>query len=725
MIRFMQEQELEEAVCIVNPNLGHPRFLKIDSDLKQREWETYFLAVSNFSNPKQVEDLLTHNMNLVPVLEYKWKLKRLLERKKKERERKKKKRKSFWDRLKFWKSDSDQKEEKQKKGIKFKSAHDFEQKLNKLKPRAFRGDPIVAYTLRVEPVKTINIKNIKYLENQYTSPQEYLRKHDAFRMLNYFYKVKVSFSLSEEVLEFLKRRDFVMFDIIVRGKKGIQRVNYHALVISKKQWENFTFAHATDLHLAERNDRIFGIIKKWKDVLQKSNKIKKTKQERKEILKDSESRFKLTFPEKLKFWKKSKNKPSSDSSDKIEAKKESEPLEDRLVNPNNQFRKFIELMNEKVLKNELDFVTITGDIVDFTLLSKLPKDLREMIDFEYEHSNWKVFKKILLNQQQKQRPGMIEGEEILCPIFTVPGNHDYRPFHYDIRWAGMYKKIGLKLEEALALNDKLLAIPINSITKSKRALRAYLAEINPSLDFSLVLGENILIFLDSGSDSWKNFRDLVSGHPSVTGLRARQIGFLENLINHKNVANKKNVFLFVHGPPINPKKKRGLLKRIKNSFSKKIRIKIDEFKESILKRLGKTLNIARIDGKFNVKFGTISSNWEKLIEFCKDYTTLTLAGHTHELKEFRLAEPKEEKSRVYDAPPFSLKKVENPAAVYYDLYSKMYNNDPGDIERFSPFVLQTPALGLGSYHEPELRGAYRIIEVKDGKLNSFSVNFLD
>ncbi|MGV9203077.1 MAG: metallophosphoesterase family protein, partial [Promethearchaeia archaeon] len=555
----------------------------------------------------------------------------------------------------------------------------------------------------------------------YTSPQEYLRKHDAFGPLKFFYRIKVSFYLSDEVLEFLKRRHFVMFDIVMRSKRGVQRVNYHALVISKKEWKNFTFAHATDLHLAERNDRIFGIIKKWKDMLQKSAKIKQVQKEKKKVIKDSDAGFKLKFPENLKFWKKDKQDKESK---KGEIKDDAKPLEDRLVNPNNQFRKFIKLMNEKVLKNELDFVAITGDIVDFTLLSKLPKDIRKAFDYDYKHSNWKVFKRIILNQQQKQRPGMIEGEEILCPIFTIPGNHDYRPFHYDIRWAGMYKKIGLKMEEALALNDKLLAIPISSITKSSRALRAYLAEINPSLDFSLTLGDNVFIFLDSGSDSWKNFRDLISGHPSVTGLKARQIGFLENLINHKIIDHKKNVFLFVHAPPINPKKKRSLLKRIKNSLTKKIRIKIDEFKESILDAMGKALKTARIDGKFNVKYGTISSNWEKLIEFCKDYVTLTLAGHTHELKEFRLDNPKEGRSKVYDAPPFSLKKVENPAAVYYDFYSEMYDNAEV-IQKFGPFVVQTPALGLGAYHKPELKGAYRIIEINEGKVNSFKVNFLD
>ena len=111
---------------------------------------------------------------------------------------------------------------------------------------------------------------------------------------------------------------------------------------------------------------------------------------------------------------------------------------------------------------------------------------------------------------------MVSGEELLCPIFTVPGNHDFRPYHYDLRWANLYKKIGLNGNEAIALNEETMANPISSITKSFRALKAYLIEINSSLDYSLKLGENMFVFLNSGSDSFKNIIDFVSGHPSVT-----------------------------------------------------------------------------------------------------------------------------------------------------------------------------------------------------------------
>ena len=82
------------------------------------------------------------------------------------------------------------------------------------------------------------------------------------------------------------------------------------------------------------------------------------------------------------------------------------------------------------------------------------------------------------------------------------------------------------------------------------------------------------------------------------------------------------------------------------------------------------------------------------------------------------------KTSVYNSPPFSLKKIENPAAVYYDNYSELYS-DGESIEKHGPFVVQTPALGLGGLKNPETAGAYREVIVKDGKLQSFKVKYLN
>jgi len=689
---------ISDKNLLLNPNLGHPILLNMDNKIRKNEFETDLLFVSDIKDPKIFEKSIRHRIKLIPILEYKWKLRYILEKEGKKRLARtlEKKKITLWKRIKRKLIRKKTSDIDAQISLQDQKVSDFaEDKLKGLKPRAFRGDPIIPVIMHTGRVFFKGIDNLNY--DSYYSPQEYLIKRNIISNLDKFYRVSINFMLTDEVKEYLKKKKFLMFDIIHEEENGDRRINYHSLVLSKNTWKNFKFVHATDLHIAERNDRIYGIIKKWtKGFLTQT--IKGTDQAQKTRVSFFKRLFK-TVPTKL-----------------FEISK---PLKKRLINPNNNFRKFIKLMNRKVLQNDLDFIVLTGDLIDFTILSKIPKDVRKTLDFDYSESNWRVFKEIILNFPQKKRRGVLTGEELLCPIFTIPGNHDYRPFHYDLRWGGLYKKIGLNAEEAIALNDKLLANPISSITKSFRALKAYFLEINPSLDYSFKLGNNNFIFLNAGSDSFKNLRDFLMGKPSVTGLSIKQVKFLENLINYK-IEKVENTFLFLHGPPINPRKTISLFKKSSSDILKSI----DQLKESIVRKLGKTLSKARIDLKFDVKFGTISSNWEKLIKFCKDHTILTLSGHTHELKEFRLGDPEQMKSTVYQAPPFSLKKLENPAAIYYDLYSEMYTNHK-DIEKNLPFVVQTPALGMGGFSNPNLVGGFREIIIKKKKLTSFKVKFVN
>ena len=622
---------------------------------------------------------IKNKIQLVPILEYKWKLKLFIKKLKEE---------NILKSMGIKEGDRTKKSEIRLLKKRIKKSKGLKKILfRKLKPRAFRGAPISLNILGVEKAKITQINELDY--DEYNSPQKYLVAHQVYRNSDIFYKVNVEFVLTKEILKFFKHRNFIMFDILHERESKV-RINYHSMVISKQNWKNFCFIHATDLHIAERNDKIYEIIKKWTSIFRGDY-------------------FEAILKEQEQEEKKKLLRP-------IEAHK---PLKKRFINPNNQFRRFIKIINKKVLQNEIDFIALTGDLIDFSVLSKIPKGLRV---FDYDHSNWRVFKGIVLNLPQKKRKGIKKGEELLCPIFTIPGNHDYRPFHYDIRWGGLYRKMGLKASEALALNDKLVALPISAIIKSKKSLRGYWSEINPSLDYFLKLGKSNFIFLNTGSDSFKNLSDFISGHPSLTGLKNKQISYLENLISNK-IQQGDNTFLFLHGPVINPKKKIGLFKRIKHKFGKKILTRIDEFKESMHKKLTKKTSNIRIDKKFNVKYGTISSNWEKLVEFCKEYCVLTMTGHTHTLKEFRLGDPENKKSRVLDAPPFSLKKIENPAAIFYDTYSEIFTNAK-EIEQFGPFVVQTPALGLGGYRSTRLVGAYREIKVKHGELSSFKVKYM-
>jgi hypothetical protein len=681
-------------IRLVNPNLGHPLLLDIKNYKEDQKIKFSILIVSNFEKNSEIYKHIEERVSIVPIYEYKWYLDKIIEDKISE----KKKERGFFQKIKYFFS-------KKIKVAEIKLSDEdindlLKSKFEKLEPiygrtffnrdlNALRGNIIPLDILKISDVAISKMNHLSYLNDEYCKPLKYLMKNEVFGKLKNFFKVELEFEIPSQINEYLGIRDFTMFDIVLDCNSQVQ-INYHSLVLYDKDWNNLSFIQATDLHLAERNDKVYGIIKDW---------------------------YNLLTPKSSKAKNKSQTEKPSDSKD-INL----ESFESRFNNPNNNYRSFIKVANNLVKENGLDFIVITGDIVDFTLLSKLPKDLREVLDFDYSHSNWKIFKRISLNIPQKHRPGMISSEEILCPMFTIPGNHDYRPFHYDLRWGGIHKKIGLKLEEALVLNDKLLALPISAITKNERALRAYWSEINPSLNYTFRLGNNIFIFLNTGSDSFSNLKDLLTGKPSLTGLFKKQIKYLENIINYK-IKKEDNVFLLLHGPPINTSKTMGLFKKIEKTFKKDLKIKIEEFKESVLEKLGKTKENARIDDKFNVKYGTVSQNWNRLVKFCKDYTILTLAGHTHELKEFRLSTPKE-KSSVFDAPPFNLRKIENPASVYYDLYSEKYQ-DSKSIYQYKPFTVQTPALGLGAYNDPELAGAYRKMIIKEGKLRSFGIEFID
>ena len=84
------------------------------------------------------------------------------------------------------------------------------------------------------------------------------------------------------------------------------------------------------------------------------------------------------------------------------------------------------------------------------------------------------------------------------------------------------------------------------------------------------------------------------------------------------------------------------------------------------------------------------------MQFCREYCTLTIAGHTHHLKEFRLGNSSTEQVRPKNL-SFTLQKVDNPAAVYYDIYSEIFTTRK-EIEN----VLAVKGLVKDDQNEPDL-----------------------
>lgn len=661
------------SLFIVNPNLGHPKILNINSNITIKKYSLELLFITNMSDPTELQRDLIDNVKLIPILNFKWKIEKIIEKRGFW-----KKIKNFWNKIKnFFSGKKLGKEYKisiteyEKTGKKKSYTKKFKKKeIKKFKPRSFRSEPIDTKILKVDSVSTIQIDNLAYIKDQYCSPQKYLLRLKEFQDLNYFYKAFLEFSLNDEIIEFLSDNNFLMFDIMYNGNFTDKKINYHSFVITKNDWKNINIVHATDLHLAKRNDQMF-----------------------KKIIEMYKNR-QINFPnEKLINSTRSFKK--------------------RLINPNNLFRNFIKEMNERVLKNEIDFIFITGDIVDFTIKSNQTPNQENI--FEYEKSNWKIFKNIVLHINPPNDEGIKESEELLCPIFTIPGNHDYRPWQYDLNWGSLYKKVGLKKIEAQALKDEYSASPIKAILKSEKALDGYLLEINASLDYSLKFGSLLCVFLNTGADSYKQITDFVRGSPSLTGINKKQIRFLENIINN-DFTKDDQIILSMHAPPVNTRLKRSIISRIKKLFKKEMKTDLDQFKESNFRNVNDIQTKARIDNKFNIAYGTISSNIEELIDFCYNYTILTISGHTHIQNEYRL--------QKLDSNQNKNNEIRTPnIAIYYDDYSKIYKNAKIS-ENNGPFIVQTPALGFISFKKPGKEGGFRDIKIRKGKLSSFQVKYV-
>lgn len=517
--------------------------------------------------------------------------------------------------------------------------------------------------IKIEKINPIQLDNLNHVKNEHFTPLKYLKRLENFKNLENFYVVLLSVSLNEEIFNFLEDFNFLMFDLLYLDGSLEKRINYHSLVITKNDWKNFNIVQATDLHVAERNDHM---IKKIEDSYKKEDQALNLKQSNLATLRE------------------------------------------RIVNPNDHLRGFIKEMNAKILQNKLDMIFLTGDLVDFTISSI--KSPEQENNFEYEKSNWKVFREIILNIYEPPTSEILEPEELLCPIFTNLGNHDYKPWQYDLSWFAMYKKVGLKKSEAEALKEEYSISPIRAILKSQNAIDAYLIEINPSLNFFLKLGQVLFIFINSGADSYKELGDYVTGSPSLTGITETQVKYLENVVNLKKEKDD-TVILALHGPPINTPLKRGLITRIGKIFNRDKKVDLEEFRESNFGVSKNKLQDSRIDNKFNLQYGTISSNWEFAFNFCFKHCLLTLSGHTHLLNEYRLSQVNNNETN------------EPEIAVYYDDYSNIFWNS-SKIKKNGPFVVQTPALGFKSYKRPGKVAGYRLLKFKKGKLSSFQVKYV-
>lgn len=191
-----------------------------------------------------------------------------------------------------------------------------------------------------------------------------------------------------------------LFDLILRPRSGKwEKVNYHSIQIVESIQNGCNFIHLTDLHTAKRNDEILD-----------------------EVL-------------------------------KVKNQRSREDIERHYINFNDKLREFIYIANDMADRGELDFVVITGDLVDFAFPGWEDEP-------NVAENNWKTLIKILtgsgnegsVNFRVKKRG--IEGFKIMkgnpgikVAVFTSTGNHDWRLHPYDPNLGSYNESFGLRKEE--------------------------------------------------------------------------------------------------------------------------------------------------------------------------------------------------------------------------------------------------------------------------------------
>ena len=201
-----------------------------------------------------------------------------------------------------------------------------------------------------------------------------------------YWKIDVCLQNSHDILLRKPERRWVprLFDLVLTDKsKNWQKVNNHAIQFVKNFQKKFNFIHLTDLHVAKRNDEI--------------------------------------LPEVLK----------------VKSERARQEITASYINFNDKLRTFIRKANEMADKGQLDFVVITGDLVDFAFHGWEDES-------NAAENNWKTFINIVIGagkEKGKDNPG------IKVAIFTSTGNHDWRLHPYDLSFRNYREAFGLKEKE--------------------------------------------------------------------------------------------------------------------------------------------------------------------------------------------------------------------------------------------------------------------------------------
>ncbi|MHA1105454.1 MAG: metallophosphoesterase family protein [Promethearchaeota archaeon] len=502
-------------------------------------------------------------------------------------------------------------------------------------------------------------------------------KRDALFEIIY----EISYPIINNIIQILNKseRKVILFDIVHDiPNMSESKINYHSLAIFNKDWENFKFIHATDLHIARRNDFIINFVrdKKRKEISRCKNNKKKLEKVETFVL-DRDFEFREEFQD-----------------DRFE------DLRYAKYNFNFQLRKLIDFVNQKVSNDECDFVILTGDIVDYVKIAKGNKSYK---------NNFEVFVDILLglNKGLSKPPFLgnddefINKNEILVPIFTIAGNHDFHMGHYGLRFLGFHNKFGLTRSDINGYDDIKLHDYYLAFHSTDKTLKDYLRHVNPNLNYKLKIGDYYnFIFLDTGHDSVADLHDLLKGGPSTKGFKDYQMDLLRSYIQ---LSHDGKIIILMHAPPISP----NISSNKKRTYKKKLKIKNraiewSDFYEANLKKFNET---GRVDQILNFKYQTVMYNWSTFLKIItgqdkviRRKIDMVLCGHTHTLKEYRLKEAQETEIINHGFWLLPLY-ISVPCEIYTSRYRDKLKEikDPLELKAWfdvnKPFIFQTQALG--------------------------------
>jgi hypothetical protein len=310
---------------------------------------------------------------------------------------------------------------------------------------------------------------------------------------------------------------------------GTFEIAPHALY-ARRSWDNFDFAHATDLHISRRTD---GFRRKLREV------------------------------------------GMAEAAEKFN-------------NLNDGFRMLIGYANALHDAGQLDLILVTGDVTDYVY---------ESDDNRNGGGNFAYFEQLVRGKAPS--PEGVASEELRVPIFTILGNHDYRPNGYDLltdldlgdegpldwwpdwlfvpaksRNINGYSSHNLTEEEARAIQGG----PPNPLLDEKAAyemvrvdpesLNYYHRKINDELSYTIELGPHRIVMVDS---RWElgivqgTFRDYVrfalnsfdedsrnwlAQHPNCMGFEDYELDMVRKALGSAGEGGL--VVVGVHAPPINP-----------------------------------------------------------------------------------------------------------------------------------------------------------------------------